>query len=294
MNLQPFEYYLKTTQLAESTIHGHLSDIRQFMVWSKENDLNDVERITYTELLTYVQYLKQRKLTVATINIRLNSLRKYFEHLKQEGYIEVNPARKMHIKGRTKSVVINPLSYTELEELYHHYTKPREFYREQKSREVHERNSIILGLIIWQGAHSGEIAKLESEHINLNEGTIYIPSTSRSNSRQIKLEVKQIISLHQYMTTRNFKSNESGQTLLFTDFTHNTMTYLMQEIKGINPQIRSPQHIRASVILHWLKMYDKRTVQHMLGFKHISSVETYEVQELTELTDLLSKHHPFS
>lgn len=294
MNLQAFEYYLRSEELAVSTINEHVFNVKRFGTWCKENHLTATERITYTELLSYVQDLKTKKLTTSTINIRLGSLRKYFEHLKQEGYIEVNPARKMHIKGRTKSVVINPLSYTELEELYHHYTKPREFYREQKGREVHARNSLILGLMIWQGAHSGEMAKLELEHINLNEGTIYIPSTRRSNSRQIKLEVKQIISFHQYMTTRNFKSNESGQTLLFTDFTHNTMTYLMQEIKGINPQIRNPQHIRASVILHWLKMYDKRTVQHMLGFKHISSVETYEVQELTGLTDLLSRHHPFS
>ncbi|HET6244522.1 MAG TPA: hypothetical protein VFF35_08400 [Bacteroidia bacterium] len=41
-------------------------------------------------------------------------------------------------------------------------------------------------------------------------------------------------------------------------------------------------------------MYDKRQVQYMAGHKWISSTENYEVQELTGLTDLLTKHHPFS
>lgn len=294
MNLKHFEYYLQSADQAESTVREHVKNLERFKAWATENHLTGIDRITYTELLGYVQFLKAKALSISTINIRLGSLRKYFEYLKQEGLIETNPAKRIHIKGQIKSVVINPLTYTELEELYYHYTKPREFYREQKSREVHERNGIILGLLIWQGVHSGELAKLETEHVKLNEGTIYIPSTNRSNSRELKLEAKQIISLHHYMTGRNFTLNQNGQCLLFQEYTHNTITYLLNELKGINPQIRNAQHIRASVILHWLKMHDKRTVQHMIGHKYISSVEHYEIQELTELTDLLSKHHPFA
>lgn len=292
--MNAFKNYLHSLELAPKTIFSHLQNLSYFKAWAKENNRTGIEHITYTELIGYVQYLKAKNLNTSTINIRLGSLRKYFEHLKQEGIIEVNPARKLFIKGQTKSVIINPLTYTELEELHYHYTKPKEYYREEHHRTAHERNGIILGLMIWQGIHSGELGKMELDHVNLQQGTIYIPSTSRSNSRELKLEARQIIALHQYITSNNFIADQNGMLRLFTSHNHATFQRIVEQLKGINSQIRNAQHIRASVILHWLRMYDKRTVQHMLGFRCISSVETYEVQELTGLTDLLSKHHPFS
>ncbi len=74
---------------------------------------------------------------------------------------------------------------------------------------------------------------------------------------------------------------------------HNTISLLSEELKGINPQIKNAQHIRASVILYWLRQHNKRQVQYMAGHKYIHSTEAYEVQELETLTDQLTKHHPF-
>jgi len=236
-----------------------------------------------------VHFLKNKVLSVTTQNIRINSLRKYYEYLKQDGVIEINPTRRLYIKGAVKKVVVNPLSYGELEQLYQDYAQAKEHYREEKHRKAHERNIVILGLMVWQGLHSGELGKLETAHVNFNEGMIYIPGTKRSNGRELKLESRQIILLHRYLTERNF-----GSEKLFECNAFNTIQFLVQELKAINPVIRNAQHIRASVILHWLKMYSKREVQYKAGHKWISSTEHYEVQELTGLTDLLSKHHPFS
>ena len=74
---------------------------------------------------------------------------------------------------------------------------------------------------------------------------------------------------------------------------HNLVSLLTEELKGINPQIKNALHIRASVILHWLRLHNKRQVQYMAGHKYINSTEMYKVQELGTLTDALSKHHPF-
>jgi site-specific recombinase XerD len=74
---------------------------------------------------------------------------------------------------------------------------------------------------------------------------------------------------------------------------HNVILLLVEQLKGLNPQIRNAQHVRASVILHWLKQHNKRQVQYMAGHKHIDSTERYAVQQTKKLTDLLAKHHPF-
>jgi integrase/recombinase XerD len=286
-NLQHFEYHLKREKLQENSIRGHLQNVTYFMAWAQDSNL-DVQLLSYNELLGYVSYLKAKSLSIPTINIRLNSVRKYYDYLKAEGITEANPARKLHIKGEIKRVIVNPLSYTELESLYHEYAKPREFYWKESHCAVHKRNSIILGLMIWQGIHSGELDKIETGHVNIDQGTITIPGGIRSNSRELKLESKQMITLYQYLNETTFTSEK-----LFRCRPHDTMQALLNELKGINPTVRNAAHIRASVILHWMKMYDKRQVQYMAGHRNISSTEHYQLQELTGLIDQLARHHPF-
>ena len=287
-NLQSFELYLREEGLKESTAVEHVKNMERFLVWANENELTGIDQMKYNELLTYVQYLKSKKLNIATINIRICSLRKYYEHLKAESIIENNPARRLFVRGNIKKIVANPLTYVELEQLYSEYAKPKEYYREEKHKIIHRRNTALLGLMIWQAVHSGELCKMEIQHVKLDEGSIYIQGCSRSKSRELKLDSKQIIAMHRYMSETEFKTEK-----LFECHLHNVIQYILGEVRGINPVIRNATHIRSSVILHWLKMYSKRQVQYMIGHKWISSTEHYQVQELDGLTDLLSKHHPF-
>lgn len=289
MKTEEFKNYLETIEkLKSSTVNDNVKNIEHFHAWAMEQNLTNIARISYTEILAFVQQLKSKELTVATVNIRLNSIRKYYEYLKHIGLIEKNPAKKIFIKGGVKKIIHNPLTYAELESLYNEFAKPRE-HREAKHKAAHERNTIIVGLMIWQAVHSGELNKITLNDVNLNEGQIYIPGTARSNGRKLKLESKQIITLHKYITETTFDTEK-----LFPIHPHSVMQHISSELKGINQAVKNAGHIRASVILHWLRVYDKRTVQYMLGHRWISSTEHYEVQELTGLTDLLTKHHPFS
>ncbi|MGB3947584.1 MAG: site-specific integrase [Bacteroidia bacterium] len=282
MNTESFRYYLKENNLAERTIQENIKDIIRFNEWATAENFTSIVQMNYNELLKYVQYLKKQALTVQTINIRVNSLRKYYNHLKDEGIIEKNPAKHLRIKGELQRITENPLSYTQLEELYTQYSEY------SKEKEYHLRNLAMLGLMIGQGVHSGEIKAMEVKHIQLNNGTAYIPSTRRSNSRTLKLEARQIITLHSYLNTL-----PANQEKLFEGSVNNWMFRLANELKGINPMIKNAQHVRASVVLHWIKMYDKRQVQYMAGHRYINSTKHYEVQEMDSLTDMLTKYHPF-
>jgi integrase len=148
--------------------------------------------------------------------------------------------------------------------------------------------------LVWQGLHSGELEKLEVNHIKLDEGKIYIPATSRSSSRELKLYAQQVIQLHTYLYggIREKLRTTKGEKL-FGASCYDIMQALIEELKGINLIIKNAQHIRASVILYWLKQYNKRQVQYMTGHKYIDSTERYAVQQTDTLKDLLMKHHPF-
>jgi hypothetical protein len=119
---------------------------------------------------------------------------------------------------------------------------------------------------------SGVIGE-EVNHINLNEGIIYIPSTARSNSRTLKLSTPQILTLHTYIHGGTRDKLKPTADELLPGNTHNIVNLLTEELKGINPQIKNALHIRASVILHWLRQHNKRQVQYMAGHKYIGSTE---------------------
>jgi integrase/recombinase XerD len=299
--IEHFKDYLQQRRYSESTVNGHVQNVGYFLKWVENNGLHEPENLQYTDLLNYVQYEQQRKLPtgrhgidVSTINLRISSISKYFEFLKSEGTVNRNPARTLRIKGKTQTIIQNPLKYDELLGLYNGYKALQKQSLHQKKTDLaHERNIIIVGLLIWQGLHSGELEKLEVNHINLNEGIIYIPSTARSNSRELKLSTQQILTLHSYINGGIRDKLKPMQERLFAGNLHNTVSLLTEELKGINAQIKNAQHIRASVILHWLRQHNKRQVQYMAGHKYIDSTEKYEVQELETLTSQLTKHHPF-
>ena len=294
--IENFKIYLEQRRFMQSTINGHLLNVGYFIKWVEENGLYEVENVQYSDLLNYVQYEQKRNKDVSTINLRISSISKYFEFLKEENLITRNPARTLRIKGKAKTIIQNPLKYDELLNLYNGYksiTKDVPNHIKEKSELAKQRNIIITGLLIWQGLHSGELEKLEVNHVNLNDGIIYIPSTARSNSRELKLSSQQIVTLHSYIHGGIRDKFICKSEFLFAGNLHNIVQLLIEELKGINPQIKNAQHIRASVILYWLRQHNKRQVQYMAGHKYINSTEMYEVQELETLTNQLTKHHPF-
>lgn len=290
--LEKYRIYLLGKELRASTVQEHVYGVRRFILWALESGRDGAEHMTHTEILEYVQHLKDRNVQVQSINIRLNSIRQYYEFLKTEGICEVNPARRLMIKGTVKRVTENPLSYPELEKLYEDYAQ----YADNKPtyNSLHRasiaRGKAMLSLLIWQGLHSGELQKMRKEHLNLSKGVIEIQGGARSNGRTLTLAPVQILPLHSYL-----QSLPSGrETIFITRNVNNNLQLLIKEVRGVNPVVKNAGHIRASLILHWLKIYGKRQVQYMIGHRSISSTERYEVQQLDTLTDQLQRHHPFA
>jgi integrase/recombinase XerD len=162
-----------------------------------------------------------------------------------------------------------------------------------------------LGLLIYQGLTTSEINKLEVKDVKLEEGNIYIPSTAKSNSRILKLESHQIIQLQNYilsirpvLLTMTEKSTDQlfisiGKTGIKNPLNiFSGIKKLLANLKKIDPKIKDAKQIRASVINHWLKQYNIRQVQYMIGHKYISSTERYSTNKLETLQEQIELLHP--
>ena len=151
---------------------------------------------------------------------------------------------------------------------------------------------MVLGLLIHQGVHNGELMRMEPKDINLGEGTVYVPSAG-SNGRTLQLHASQIMPINNYLSAVRLLLAPKADELI-PGKVYTIVSHLMKELRKYNPQIKNALHIRASVFMQWVKLYNIRQVQYMCGHRSISSTENYREQDLEGMQNQLAKYHPFS
>jgi len=139
-----------------------------------------------------------------------------------------------------------------------------------------------------------ELAKLETGHLQLDKGKIYVPSTKRTNKRVLDLKPFQVLPLHEYLLTERKSLNEEieGNYLFHTKRLIRGMSRIKKMINRYEPRLNNMAQIRASVITNWLQHYNLREVQYMAGHKYVSSTERYRTDNLEDLQKELEKYHP--
>jgi len=249
--LSNFENYLRGEGQRLNTINGNANIVKRFLNWLTEEQIKPIE-ISYTDLLTYVNHCKENKNTTRTINSNLIAIKHFYNCLQQKKLVQSNPAEELRIKNVIIRQPHDLLEWEKLEQLYQNYPT---------SSITGKRNKTILGMLIYQGLNSGEVAAIELKDVKLEEAKVYISSVGRSNSRTLKLESLQILQLQKYITQvrpvllamtekqseKLFMSSGAGNRL------DNSLMRLMRAVRKLNPKIKDPKQIRASVITYWLK-----------------------------------------
>jgi len=224
-------------------------------------------------------------------------IRIYFDYLLESGITGQNIIKRIRIKQSGKKVLPEILSPVQLEKIYQDFSSlPVWNHGTAIAKLLHQRNTVILGLMIYQGLDSGEIARLETGHVNLSEGKIYIPSARNRNSRTLKLQANQILPIKTYLEEtrpellekRNLQSPYLFPSKKYSDM----ICKIVETVKNIHPELKDSRQIRSSVIMNWLKTNNIRQVQYMAGHKSIRSTESYRGQDLTDLTKQLELFHP--
>jgi integrase/recombinase XerD len=285
-----FDSYLLGKSQRLNTRNGNIRTVRNYLEWLENENIDHIDTI-HTDIMEYVNYCKNKGNKNITINRKLLSLRHFYDYLISDKKLKINPITGIRIKGIIKRQPHDLLNEKELIELFEKYLD---------HNLVGKRNKSIIGMMVYQGLDSGEIAKLEKEDLRLEEGKIKIPSSNKSNGRTLELNGKQIIPLQIYKTEirqlilaeskkesdRLFVSSGESQQL------NNALGNLCKKLKKINPKVRNPTQIRMSVISLWLEKHDIRTVQYMAGHRYVSSTERYRKDKLEGLQEQLEKIHP--
>lgn len=289
-----FERFLLKHDHTPKVIVEHLNNLRYFDNWTTAQGIIDKSMINTRTLDEYIKFMQDAELQVGTINNRLNTLRKFYDNLKQIGMVTKNPAHRIIVGGKEDKVTQNEFSEKEMIQMYYDYenyldSKPYTFHvLKDKADQIKRRDKVFLGLMIFQGLDTGNLKRLCVSDVMLRAGEIYIASAKRSNSRTLKLDSSQILTLSEYL-----QDMPEGQDRLFSINVNRNLNDISHVLRGINPRFVNGRHLRASVIINWIKKYKKRMTQYMIGYKYVSSTERFESQDTTELAEMLDRMHLF-
>jgi site-specific recombinase XerD len=286
--------YLQQQGYSITTIQGVERQAELFIQWCKKQRTTTSE-IDYKTTLKYIKYLHAKGNSKKTVNHKLSSLKIYFGYLMQEAYRVDNPLENTVVKGVVRTINHNLLSSDELEDLYYSY--PTQNTKDNNHLLSKKRNKMIVGLLVYQGVSTTDLSFLKTEHLHLHKGKLYVPSTSRSNARELELKPWQIMEAIEYINQvrpeLQCKYKNNSEDLFISNARFSSVTAgIAQNLKKTNQKFSDVKQLRASVIVNWLKQYNIRKVQYYAGHRYISSTEKYLQDDLENLHEIVNTLHP--
>jgi site-specific recombinase XerD len=295
-----FTAWLLQKGYSSTTMAQHMIEANRFLQWIEQQGIEEIAFITYNDVLGYVQSLSGVK--NRTKELYLRGVKQYFRFLISQSILTENPAEQVHIRGIKRKTLYPILSRPELDRLYHDYKASDETDSPDKHQNqfrqsvlVGKRNKIIVGLMVYQGMNTSELSRLTTGDLQLREGKIYIAGSRRSNERTLLLEAHQVLDMMEYQlhVRAQLLQLTRKQMDLFlvstgsSDRFANALSKLMRKLQKLNGKVISSKQIRASVITHWLKLYNLREVQYRAGHRYVSSTEGYLINDLDDLQEAI-------
>jgi len=272
--------------------------IKRFAAWCEEQNI-ELQTISYNDVVAYVNYNKKHGNKQRTLQVTVGYIKHYYNFLINENEVTENPCSNVDIKGIKRKILYETFTTEELESIY-------KIYSNQKpstgigSNLTLKRNKLILGLIIYQGLRTEELARLTIVDVKMREGKIFVAGSRRTNERELNLEAHQLYDLMDYINdTRKMLLAITGKNTdaLFLslgsgDRFHNLMDKLLKQLKKQNKKINDIKQLRASVIVNWLKVHNIRKAQYYAGHRYVGSTEAYQANNMDDLKEDVNKYHP--
>jgi integrase/recombinase XerD len=251
----------------------------------------------HADIVNYLGQLRQRYYNARTISRILSSIKAYYDFLSYTGKRKDNPAKSIRLRDKqSRDIQLQDLfTPEELESLLN---------RKERYNPLEYRNKVLMSFLIYQAVLPRELAGITTDDINLEQGTVYIKATTKTNARTLQLKPNQIMLLYHYIhevrpkLLKKIQNQETEKTLLISHRGNpETVSSLVSHVKRMKHKFTgrtlNMQTIRQSVITNLLKAgNDLRIVQVFAGHKYPSTTEKYKQTNVEALQSAINQHHP--
>jgi integrase/recombinase XerC len=197
--LARFQQHLLHQDLAENTIRGYLADLRYFGQWLTEwhGQPVDLARVTEADIRAYRQHLvNTRRQKPATVNRRLQALRRLYAWATHAGLIARHPAQAVRFRRKPPPAQPPALTKSEVHALLR--------VAGQSPHGLARRNYALVQLMLQAGLRVSEVVRLQLRDLDLHErsGTVTLVEGKGHKDREVPLNATARRALLAYFETR--------------------------------------------------------------------------------------------
>lgn len=275
---------------ADNTVESYRRDLRKYIGFLNERQIDDIERVSEEEVFDFVSFLYDQNYAESSISRMKTSIRNFHRYYSFRNDID-DPTVNLRVTQKRKRLPIYATK-NEVEKLMNVFNDD-----DEKEKFEHTIMETIYGL----GLRVSECCNLKTNQVNLNEGfvkilgkgnkerLIPIPDRTKHLMKEYYLNIRP----HwQKKNTNLFFINENGKKI-YSEFVERKLKEKINEA-GIRKNI-TPHKLRHSYATHLLEGgADLRVIQELLGHSDISTTEIYTHVEEERLKKAYLDFHPFA
>ncbi len=282
-------YLHNEKKTSENTELSYKRDLAKLCAFLSEQGINDFEKVTATNLNSYVLYLEKKQFKPATISRNIASIKALYMFLYKEKRIDEDVSEKLKApKIEKKAPEIMTMKEVEL------------LLEQPSGKSAKEiRDKAMLELLYATGIRVSELISLRLSEVNMQMG--FIQCKDSNKERVIPFGNKARNALIKYLETSRAEMvtdedndtlfvNCSGQPMSRQGFWKLIKYYAKKA--GIAADI-TPHTMRHSFAAHLVENgADLKSVQEMLGHSDISTTQIYATLNRNHIRDVYAKAHP--
>ncbi len=281
-------WLVREKRAAANTLSSYLRDVRQFEVWSRENDLV-LDHVSQEDIKRYVNHLEKKGKSNATVVRSVASLKSFYTYMTAARFVRVNPA-KGYTPDRAERKLPSILTNREVD-----------LFLEQPNIGDAKgcRDKAMLEVLYATGIRVSELISLDTQDVNLS--ACFLRCRGKDKERIVPLYKAAVRALAIYVNDiRPQLLDDLGETALFVNMNGDRMSRqgfwkivkCYQEKAGIHKEI-TPHTLRHSFAAHLLENgADLKSIQEMLGHADISATQIYTQVVNQKLRDVYASAHP--
>ncbi|MCF6137097.1 tyrosine recombinase XerC [Pseudalkalibacillus berkeleyi] len=286
-----FIEYLQIEKNSSShTVINYQKDIGDFVVFMKQQGLDQFAAVSYVHVRHYLTILHEKKFARNSVARKISSLRSLYRFLLREDLVPQNPFQMTSLPRKTERL-------------------PKFFYQEEveelfKVSDLHtplgQRNQTLLEFLYGTGIRVSECCDLNVQDIDTTIETILVRGKGRKE-RYVPIGVYALEALDRYLKDgRQALMKSQTHNKLFVNYKGDPLTtrgvrkVLQKIIKSTSLTMKiTPHMMRHTFATHLLNEgADLRAVQELLGHAQLSSTQVYTHVTKDRLQQLYRSYHP--
>ena len=258
-----YRRFLKRKNCSKHTVRNYMSTLKQFVIWLDV----PIEQVTHKKVLTFIDYLLDKRLKPKTINGYLSSIRGFYGYLIEEEHIQMPHPVKSGYCLRLSRPLPRYVRDEDVTKLFSTISDKRDY--------------AMFMLMLRCGLRVEEVAKLTLAALDLPRSQLFVYEGKGAKDRVVYLSPDAHNALVRYLKVRPSsrakrvflvaKGRYKGEPIKVRGIQHRMQNYAQKA--GLKVSCHHLRHTMATQLLN--ADAELETVQDLLGHSWIATTQRY-------------------